>query len=439
MEGPTVRASGLSHHWVRVEWGDPNLQETSFHDDPRAQADSAPTSTVDPASPRDAAVEEVNDSYEYFLELAYAKEVEADAYLQDEDGLEDGPLEEEIDRTEVFTEEPSIIYTAQCLFPRTGWSNVYRGSGVSCVVEGLCPGQEVTVRVRASEEGSVSPWSTITLKTKNVPGSGHDLVEAVRENSATLVREALAELTKFSQLERMDHVVEEGHTALVAAVMAGSRDGLAVLLERRAGVAAPTPGPHLTPLMLAAWLGHAELARRLRAAGASWNTVDRSGMTALHYGVAGRQLELVTAALQDGASPTMPAGPHSVLTLVVIASYAAAPSPRRTGAAGTQLVTEQCSRMMEFLVRAGAQVNQRGAGGNAALHVALTLGQARLARKLVELGADSQLVNGRGYSPSHLAKLSGHSLDTSTPRDEDRPPMGELEALTHLMDDISST
>lgn len=51
-------------------------------------------------------------------------------------------------------------------------------------------------------------------------------------------------------------------------------------------------------------------------------------MTALHYGVAGRQLELVTAALQDGASPTMPAGPHSVLTLVVIASYAAAPSPR---------------------------------------------------------------------------------------------------------------
>nr|XP_027216834.1 ankyrin repeat, SAM and basic leucine zipper domain-containing protein 1-like isoform X2 [Penaeus vannamei] len=385
MEGPTVRASGLSHHWVRVEWGDPNLQETSFHDDPRAQADSAPTSTVDPASPRDAAVEEVNDSYEYFLELAYAKEVEADAYLQDEDGLEDGPLEEEIDRTEVFTEEPSIIYTAQCLFPRTGWSNVYRGSGVSCVVEGLCPGQEVTVRVRASEEGSVSPWSTITLKTKNVPGSGHDLVEAVRENSATLVREALAELTKFSQLERMDHVVEEGHTALVAAVMAGSRDGLAVLLERRAGVAAPTPGPHLTPLMLAAWLGHAELARRLRAAGASWNTVDR-----------------------------------------------------RTGAAGTQLVTEQCSRVMEFLVRAGAQVNQRGAGGNAALHVALTLGQARLARKLVELGADSQLVNGRGYSPSHLAKLSGHSLDTSTPRDEDRPPMGELEALTHLMDDISS-
>lgn len=51
-------------------------------------------------------------------------------------------------------------------------------------------------------------------------------------------------------------------------------------------------------------------------------------MTALHYGVAGRQLELVTAALQDGASPTMPAGPHSIVTLVVIASYAVAPSSR---------------------------------------------------------------------------------------------------------------
>lgn len=41
-------------------------------------------------------------------------------------GMEDGPLEEEIDRREVFSEEPSIIYTAQCLYPRTGWSTVYR-------------------------------------------------------------------------------------------------------------------------------------------------------------------------------------------------------------------------------------------------------------------------------------------------------------------------
>lgn len=43
------------------------------------------TSSYLPILPRDAAIEEVNDSYEYFLELAYAKEVEADAYLQDED------------------------------------------------------------------------------------------------------------------------------------------------------------------------------------------------------------------------------------------------------------------------------------------------------------------------------------------------------------------
>ncbi|KAK8745065.1 hypothetical protein OTU49_000440, partial [Cherax quadricarinatus] len=115
----------------------------------------------------------------------------------------------------------------------------------------------------------------------------------------------------------IDHVVEVGHTALVAAVKGGSRDALAVLLERRAAVTVPTGGPHLTPLALAAWLGHLQLARRLRAAGALWNQVDRNGLTALHYGVAGHQLEVVKVALQEGANVRLPAGGYSVLSLAV--------------------------------------------------------------------------------------------------------------------------
>ena len=51
---------------------------------------------------------------------------------------------------------------------------------------------------------------------------------------------------------------------------------------------------------------------------------------------------------------------------------------------------------------------------------------------LVAAGADPHIANGRGYTPTHLALLTGHSLDTATPRDQDKPAMGELEALTHL-------
>lgn len=50
-------------------------------------------------------------------------------------------------------------------------------------------------------------------------------------------------------------------------------------------------------------------------------------------------------------------------------------------------------------------------------------------------GADPHLANGRGFTPTHLALLTGHSLDIATPRDEDKPALGELEALTHLAEE----
>ncbi|XP_069943026.1 fibronectin type 3 and ankyrin repeat domains 1 protein-like isoform X1 [Cherax quadricarinatus] len=427
--GPEVRVGGSGHHWVRVDWGDPD-GDLSSGDSPGSSQGGDPghATPIDVTTPR--AGEGVNDSYEDYLELAYAKEVQPDTYLQDEDGLDEGPMEEEMDRTEVFPERPTQVYTVQLLSPRTGWTTIYRGSGRSCVVEGLAPAQLTQVRVCLVQDQLTSPWSTLTIKTKSVPSSGQDLVEAVQEDNASLVRDVLTDLHKFSQMERIDHVVEVGHTALVAAVKGGSRDALAVLLERRAAVTVPTGGPHLTPLALAAWLGHLQLARRLRAAGALWNQVDRNGLTALHYGVAGHQLEVVKVALQEGANVRLPAGGYSVLSLAVAAAHR-----RATSARLSMEEVEEATKMVEALVEGGAEVNQRDAGGNTALHVALTLGLPHLARTLVSLGSEAHLVNGHGYTPSHLAYLSGHSLDKPTPRDQDRPPMGKLEALTHLVDD----
>ncbi|XP_071522273.1 uncharacterized protein [Panulirus ornatus] len=430
MEGPEVREVGSGPHWVRLEWGDQDLHDASTSSDPTAGPASGHASPAHPATPRGGdGGGRVGDSYEHYLALAYAKDCEPDPFLQDEDGLEEGPLEEEIDRTEVFPERPTHVFTLQLLHPRTGWTNIYRGSGWSYVVEGLAPAQVAKVRVRETQGDLHSPWVILTVKTKSVPGTSHDLLEAVKEDNATLVRDVLAELLKFSQIERMDHVVELGHTPLVAAVAAGSRDAVAVLLERRAALGAATAGPQVTPLILAAWLGRGDLVRRLRAAGASWNHPDRNGLTALHYGVAASQLELVKAALQDGADPTLPAAGHSTLILALIAAHMRLTS----GKWSREEAEEEAMKMVEALVEGGAEVDQRDAGGNTALHVAIILGLAPLARKLASAGGDGHLVNGRGYTPTHLAHFSGHSLDKSTPRDQDLPPLGELEALAQLM------
>ena len=79
-----------------------------------------------------------------------------------------------------------------------------------------------------------------------------------------------------TRLERMDAVIEEGDTSAIAAVTGeGAKDALAVLLERRVGVEARSAGPQVSPLHTAAWYGNPTLAKRLRAAGASWNAVDK--------------------------------------------------------------------------------------------------------------------------------------------------------------------
>ncbi|XP_068201719.1 fibronectin type 3 and ankyrin repeat domains protein 1-like [Palaemon carinicauda] len=429
-EGPEVRCSGTGHHWVKLEWGDPSLLEPSASLEAVGSQDSSQDSSVGPTSPRDDE-DAINDTYENYLEIAYAKEVEDDGYMQDEDRMEEGPFEEEIDRTEVFPLLPNIVFTAEMFSARTGWTTIYKGSGGTCTVEGLQPSTEVQFRVRVMEQEQMSPWTLFSVTTKACPGSVNELVEAVKDDNATAVRDVMTDLTKYSQIERVDVVAEEGHTALVSSIMTGSRDALAVLVEKRAGIAAPTGGPHLTPLLMAAFFGRTDFARRLRAAGASWNHPDRNGMTPLHYAVCGCQIGIVTQALQEGADPKILAGRHPILSLAVISSYVRK-SPRMRGIAKKESIeTDDYEKMVETLVEGGAQVNQIGYGGNAALHVALTLHQAKLARLLYSLGGDVNLTNARGYTPTFLATLSGHALDTPTPRDDDHPPMNELEELIY--------
>ncbi len=53
--------------------------------------------------------------------------------------------------------------------------------------------------------------------------------------------------------------------------------------------------------MLACFVGHLEVAKKLRSHGATWDKRDRGGSTALHWAVDGGNTELIKWLIQDGA------------------------------------------------------------------------------------------------------------------------------------------
>ncbi|XP_076039061.1 uncharacterized protein LOC143024156 isoform X3 [Oratosquilla oratoria] len=241
-------------------------------------------SPVAPSTAREEHKDELHDTYDDYLELAYRVDDDEDPYAQDgQAGGNVGQEEEETTLPYVFTETPRVMYTVQARSYITPWQTVYKGCGRGCNVTGRTPGQLCQVRVRASAPGVVvratSPWSLVNATTKEVPGSGLSLLEGLREKDGPQIRDALAQLAKYSQLERMDAVVSEiGRNPLgeaIAASRARGREGVAVLLERKAACDVRSAGANFTPVMLAAVFGCHDICSRLESAGACWNARDR--------------------------------------------------------------------------------------------------------------------------------------------------------------------
>lgn len=92
-----------------------------------------------------------------------------------------------------------------------------------------------------------------------------------------------------------------GQTPLGIATVKNDVNLVNVLLAYGADVDSIEVGSWRTPLMTASYKGHIELIEILREKESSWDTKDRSGLTALHYAVDNSQLEIVQQAIEEGA------------------------------------------------------------------------------------------------------------------------------------------
>lgn len=127
-----------------------------------------------------------------------------------------------------------------------------------------------------------------------------------------------------------------------------------------------------TPLHLAAFFGHPDLADALVAAGANLNARSSNAMknTPLHAAAAGGQVALVELLLKRGADPN--ATQESGWT----ALHSAAQAGNR--------------QMVEALLANGAHVNARAANNQSPLDLALSKGRPEIAALLEQLGATLQ-------------------------------------------------
>ena len=176
----------------------------------------------------------------------------------------------------------------------------------------------------------------------------------------------------------------------------------------------------LTPLMAAAYLGHAELVTALVRTGAVVNKT-MSGLTALMLAAQQGHTEIALALVQAGAK-AHPAGPVDWTSLLYAAANGRTVTVKALLDAGAEvnlLRQDHWTALMlaarsghtatvHALLQAGATVDQARFNGSTALMEAAANGHTAVVQALLDAGANPWIRNTLGHSALSLAKQRNH-------------------------------
>jgi ankyrin repeat protein len=220
---------------------------------------------------------------------------------------------------------------------------------------------------------------------------------------------------------------DSGATCLSAAISMRHRPVVERLLDYEADPDQPLPG-QVTPLMVAAALGLADMIELLLARGARAGLRDSQGNHALHalgqWGFTARDKARATACWQallraDPAAADAP-GADALSPLLFLLGARANPG---------HPADEDCLRIqLEVLLAHPLDFERRDARGFGPLHLCALHGQLAALRRLLEAGADREARDSLNRRPQDIAVMRGY-VDLAAelePLDRDKPPPPSL-------------
>ena len=223
-----------------------------------------------------------------------------------------------------------------------------------------------------------------------------------------------------------------GFTALQFAAQQGDLDSAKLLLAAGANVNDADPEDGMTALLTAIGSGHASLAAFLMDNGADANTVNKQGVSALHFASTRRNMnELTKTLLAKGANPNVrqkrdPVG-ATPFYLAAGAGNVAAMRALVAGGADAKISTndnttavmvaagvgryesrseefdKNALEAIQYALEQGVDINARGENAWTALHGAAYTGADNIAEYLISKGAQREAFDKYGQTPLSIA------------------------------------
>lgn len=184
----------------------------------------------------------------------------------------------------------------------------------------------------------------------------------------------------------------QGHSALYAAAWEGRCEIVELIGGRRSANLDIMSGSGLTPLCVAAFKGHVEVARMLYQLGADPNAMGSGAVTPLWTAAREGHLDVAKVLVEElHADVNLQCSPHAVSAIWIAAQ-------------------EGKHDMVRYLASVGADLNMVSKQGATALHIALLAKRPETFRQVLTLGGQAEIKSGWAAQKTNLADLSGLSL-----------------------------